>query len=819
MIYLQLLLYSLVPIGLAFGFYFLKKTKFFNKIPYIWQQIIIGVFFGSAAVLSTRYGVRIDVEPIVIDAKQISFAFANVRDASPILAGLLFGGPAGIIAGCIGGLERAFEGGITVIACSVSTALAGLYAAAFRRFFFKGKNPKWWFAIPLAIVMEVIHFVMVFVTNINHPAEIMKIIAGLCVPMIIANAFAVFVPTIFIQYFEKEKVDEDATDGKKVRRLSSQVQLWLLLSILVCYFVSTTITYAVQTSNAYEEADSTFNLTVDDVKQDVKESSDKYISNQLNSIKKRYNQFKPEIQTKEDGHNYFVNLKQEFNVYSIDLINTAGEFVYSSYAVNVDFNMATGNPELHNKMINDTLGLPFIRDFEPNDDEGKLVKYGYLPMGDGSYLAVGLDQEGFYALVDETVSDITTYRHVLNGGYILVYNGNGEVVSVIPEGKQLGLSLNDVLKEKKNSRVKAKILGTDSFYMYDTAETYTIVVVLPYDDVLFDRDSSFMLNSFMEVIVFAVLFTLIYSLLDKSVVKKIEVINDDLNTITKGNLDTKVDVRSSKEFSSLSDDINFTVDALKGYIDAANRRIDEELKFAKSIQESVLPSTFPAFPDRKEFDIHATMHTAKQVGGDFYDFYFSNSKRFTFTIADVSGKGIPAALFMMRAKQALKSLTQTNIPINEVFEKGNNNLCEGNEAGMFVTAWSGSIDLETGILSFANGGHNPPLIKRANGKFEYLHSKPNMVLAGMDGLPYKYNELTLEPGDIVYLYTDGVTEAITKDREQFGEERLQNVLNSKDYTSCDEICDAVYKAVTEFVGDADQFDDITMLAFKYNGNK
>lgn len=325
------------------------------------------------------------------------------------------------------------------------------------------------------------------------------------------------------------------------------------------------------------------------------------------------------------------------------------------------------------------------------------------------------------------------------------------------------------------------------------------------------------INTFLEIIVFGIVFVEMNLLSKKLVTDNLEQTNKSLKKITAGNLDEVVQKVGITEFDELSTGINHTVTALKGYIDAANKRIDEELAFAKSIQTSVLPNVFPAFPDRKELDIYASMKTAKEVGGDFYDFYFSATYKFNFTIADVSGKGIPAALFMMRAKQAIKSLAETNCPIDEVLTRANNSLCEGNDAGMFVTAWTGAIDLKTGVLSFANGGHNPPLVKRGNGKFEYLRTKPNMVLAGMEGMKYTPNEMKLEKGDIVYLYTDGVTEAINEKGEQFGEKRLQEALNSKEFKTSKDLCEHITKVHNKFTGKADQFDDITMVAFKYLG--
>ena len=241
-----------------------------------------------------------------------------------------------------------------------------------------------------------------------------------------------------------------------------------------------------------------------------------------------------------------------------------------------------------------------------------------------------------------------------------------------------------------------------------------------------------------------------------------------------------MDVRSHVEFEDLSDDINFTVDTLKRYIADAAARIDAELAFAKAIQHSALPSVFPPYPNRKEFDIWATMHTAKEVGGDFYDFYFVDDDTLAFLVADVSGKGIPAAMFMMQSKTLLKSCAESGMSVEEVFTNANAKLCEGNEADMFVTAWMGYLNLKTGLLTFANAGHNPPLVKHADGSFSYLKSRAGFVLAGMDSVRYRKNELQLEPGDVLYLYTDGVTEANNSGNELYSEERLLSLLNAQE---------------------------------------
>lgn len=251
---------------------------------------------------------------------------------------------------------------------------------------------------------------------------------------------------------------------------------------------------------------------------------------------------------------------------------------------------------------------------------------------------------------------------------------------------------------------------------------------------------------------------------------------------------------------------------VKHYISEAAARIDKELEFAKQIQYSALPSVFPPYPNRKDFEIYAQMITAKEVGGDFYDFYMLGDSTIAFLIADVSGKGIPAAMFMMQAKTIIKDLAESGLELSEIFMTANKKLCENNDAGMFVTAWMGILDLKTGLLKFVNAGHNPPLIRQADGQFTYLKARSGMVLAGMDGIKYRQNELQLTPGDQIFLYTDGVTEATDKNKQLYGENRLLETVNRNIMKDTRKLCEAVKADVDAFVGDVPQFDDITMLS-------
>ncbi|MGN1373162.1 MAG: SpoIIE family protein phosphatase, partial [Candidatus Coproplasma sp.] len=250
-------------------------------------------------------------------------------------------------------------------------------------------------------------------------------------------------------------------------------------------------------------------------------------------------------------------------------------------------------------------------------------------------------------------------------------------------------------------------------------------------------------------------------------------------------------------------------------ITAEKERIGAELDVAAKIQTSLLPSEFPPYPNRKEFEIYASMDAAKEVGGDFYDFYLLGKDHLAITVADVSGKGIPAAMFMMRSKTLIKSFVESGKPIDEAFFRTNEALCENNSAGMFLTAWFGVLNLTSGELAFVNAGHNPPLIKRADGQYEYLRVKPNFILAGMEGVRYRRNTVTLNPGDSLFVYTDGVTEAMNNEGKLYGEERLRQVLNSCSGESCEGICKQTLKSIVAYADGAPQSDDITMLSLKY----
>ena len=253
-------------------------------------------------------------------------------------------------------------------------------------------------------------------------------------------------------------------------------------------------------------------------------------------------------------------------------------------------------------------------------------------------------------------------------------------------------------------------------------------------------------------------------------------------------------------------------------ITAEKERIGTELTLATAIQASMLPHIFPPFPDRKEFDIFASMEPAREVGGDFYDFFLIDEDHLCTLIADVSGKGIPAALFMMISKTILQSCAMLGRSVADILAKTNEALCSNNQVEMFVTVWVGVLEISTGKMVAANAGHEYPIIKHADGNFEMLKDRHGFVIGGMPETKYHEYTIDFKPGDKLFIYTDGITEATNAEMKMFGNERLLTALNQSEDTSVKGLITNVRSAIGDFVKDAEQFDDLTMLCLEYNGN-
>ena len=781
----------------------LEKKGIFNSLTYYKKQIYIGLLFGIVSCIGSEAGVP------------MGGFILNVRDTAPICAGLLFGGPAGIIAGVMGGLERWFAvnwgaGEYTRFACALSTILAGIIAALFRRYLFDNKKPTIFPAFAIGVLVETLHILMVFITHMNDVAGAFKVVRPSAVPLIAINSLAVSLAVFLISILSKK---QDSQDKSKLKPISYSFQKGLLACVLIIFATTTVFSWKLQIYMSHSETKKIISVNINDVEQDISDASDANmlkiaheVADQLDAV--------PEI-TKP----LLRDLYQKYNVAEIDIIGPDGIITESTNSRFIGFDMASGKQSAEFNIL--LKGVrEFVQDYQPiSYDQTIYRKYAGVVLKRGGYMQIGYAAEQFQRDIDEKIIGITKNRHVGEEGSLIIVDKYGLIVSDRNnyQGKPLdttGFKI-DWHSVPENTIFVQKVYEKPSFCMYVVTEGYSIIGVLPVEEAMRTGDVAICLTVLLSIIMFGIQFVALYILVKFIVVKKIQQVNDSLAQITDGNLNVVVNVRSNSEFASLSDDINMTVDTLKRYIAEAAARIDKELEFARIIQMSALPNTFPPFPGRNEFDIFASMNPAKEVGGDFYDFYLVDENKLAFIIADVSGKGIPAAMFMMTSKTLIKSLATEGNDIATTITAANTKLCEGNEANMFITAFMGCLDLNTGKLQYVSAGHNPPLVKHGDGSFEYLPKSKTIVLAAMEGYPYKAQEMQLEPGDVIYTYTDGVTEATDSSETLYGEPRLKEALNAQRWGSMEELCKGIKKDVDGFVGSAPQFDDITMLAIRW----
>ncbi len=795
----KLLITAFCNAALAILLYLAERKTHFKKIPYMARQLICGVLFGLVAIYSSTPIGGVDTGDVII----------NVRDASPLCAGLIFGVPAGIIAGIIGGVFRyvavffGIAGTYTQIACALSTIMVGFIAAALRKYMFDDKKPTWIYSIGIAMVCEILHMLMIFFTNMNDVATAFGFVKSCTIPMVLGNGVAVGVAVAAVSLIGKEKHQHT----KNQKQISQTFQSWLLVCIVIAFVATSIFTSVLQTRMSETETETVIKTNLNDVHQDILDASDENLLDKTTKIRSEY----------LAGENV-KTLAEKYNVIEVNIIDTNGIITVTNNEEYIGYDMASGEQSAEFLILLEGEKQEYIQDYRPTSYDNKTYrKYGALTLPNGGFLQVGYDASQFGDDIDAFVGKVAKNRHIGNRGFIAVCDEQFHIVTEESEnyGKNLESIGNrlDLESAVEGEIFEADIKGELHLCAYHFVEGYYILGAIPVEEAMFMKTLSVYVNVFTEIVIFAALFVLIYFLIKKIIIDNIRKINTTLAQIANGNLNVTVEVRSNEEFASLSDDINSTVTTLKRYIAEAAARIDKELEFAQQIQYSSLPIVFP---DRCEFKLYAKMVTAKEVGGDFYDFYMLNDHTVAFLIADVSGKGIPAAMFMMKAKTIIKDLAESGLEPDEIFTKANEKLCENNDAGMFVTAWLGILDLSTGLLKFANAGHNPPLIGKSRGKFEYLKARSGMVLACMEGIKYRKNELQLDPGDRLYLYTDGVTEAMDCDDKLYGEQNLLDFANAVGEANPEELCRRVEEDVDRFVGNAPQFDDITMLGLTFN---
>ena len=436
-----------------------------------------------------------------------------------------------------------------------------------------------------------------------------------------------------------------------------------------------------------------------------------------------------------------------------------------------------------------------------------------------SYLYLMVPYEDHFVYVIDAYTDQDDMDNIAAFGSVFEY-GETEYTYLLPD-------------------VKAKSASTQAVYGADAGYGRSISVWAPVFDsngevaamvegdyVLTDVENE--INSYVLKLLFFIVMALVViavimvRVIDTAVASPIIALTKYIDSYEKGNLTLEpVTFKDDNEIKWLSDSFNNMIDKIELYIadikniTAERERIGAELNVATKIQADMLPCIFPAFPEREEFDICATMNPAKEVGGDFYDFFMVDESHLAIVMADVSGKGVPAALFMVIGKTLIKDHTQLGKDLGDVFSEVNDLLCESNSEGLFITAFEGVLDLVTGEFRYVNAGHEIPFICKKGETYQPYKVRAGFVLAGMEGMIYKCGSMQLEPGDKVFQYTDGVTEATNKDNELYGMQRLEKVLCENKDLSPTELLPRVKEDIDAFVGEAPQFDDITMLCLEF----
>ena len=530
-------------------------------------------------------------------------------------------------------------------------------------------------------------------------------------------------------------------------------------AVLVAFLASLALTWLLHDRMTARDAHKLIDVAFKDVMGAIREKVDRRLVRQAMLFRDKLPELQknPDWRDKKKSVALLRNLANELNVDELCVIDANGLLTHSADErdIGFDFTNIKGQAAAFKPLLRDETEI--TQSLMPNTRAGDMIKYVGVWRPEGGFVQVGCREGNLRYLSRSALTGLTHNRHVSGeAGYIVITTGSGTIISHPDEKRESG---------------QWRDPGDECYWQRRDVEGFAVYVVIPKRTAIVERrvlvGTSAFLNG-MALVLAAVLVGLVIAAYVRS------------------------------QLSS---------------------QRAKEMKMASDIQESAIPRVFPPFPDEKRVDIYASMKTAKDVGGDFYDFYFSGPQKITFLIADVSDKGVPAALFMMRAKTIIKSIAQTGKPIADVVTESNDALCEGNGANMFVTAWIGEIDLMSGRITYVNAGHNPPVVIKADGTASYLRTRPGLVLGAMPGIKYRSQEIDFAPGDAIYLYTDGITEQPDDQGELLGEERLLATI-SKTGAGGDlaKLLQSVLARVSAYAAGADQADDCTQLVIRYRGS-
>ena len=550
------------------------------------------------------------------------------------------------------------------------------------------------------------------------------------------------------------------------------------LGVGIFYLLSLAGTFAVVWVNAAHKTEALLDYAAMDLRDKADEVVDAVLSNVGVAIVDHLGAAKP-----MEG-DFVRQLAKDYNVDEISIVNRRGIIIGTNdpTAEGLDMSRFCGTTAEFMVLTNGET-CTYSQKFRRSESDHSVVRK-YLgiafPYGDG-YVQVGYDERRLARLFRQTFGGMLSKWRIGETGFYLCADKAYSIVAVPVPGHPeaydqnlmtIGMNIFDI-PESENETFVQTIFGKRCYCRHFVYARHRMFSVVPAEEFYGPALQSVMVAAAVLLIVFFVFGYVIGHMVSQG--------------------------RRIAELRAMED-----------------ARREKDLAMAKSIQTNAMPSHFPPYPNLADrMDVFARMITAKEVGGDFYDFYFVGPMKLAIVIADVSGKGIPAALFMMRAKATLQSCLKTGVGIVEAVEKANHRLSKDNDANMFVTAWVGIADLTNGEVEYVNAGHNPPLLKRADGVIDYLTTRGGLPLAAMDGARYRRQSLTLNSGDGLVLYTDGVTEATGRDGAQYGEARLLRTFGGLiGAQNAGVVVDGIVRDVVAFADGTEQSDDITLLAFK-----
>ena len=543
--------------------------------------------------------------------------------------------------------------------------------------------------------------------------------------------------------------------------------LRLLAAVVTAFVASMALNWILHGHVADRERRKLFEKVFNDVGADIRWRVDVRMIRQAMLARDRYYEMREEPwwNDPDESSRRLRALANDLGVDEICVADAEGNLTHSARREEVGaLNFRTDKGQAHEFVVLLDSETEFAQPLMPNSLRGEMIKYVGVWLPDGGFIQVGAGEKSVRNLARTSVTGITNDWHVSGeDGGIYITTGSGTVISHPNEGGEGGVWTEP----------------SDDFYWEKRIiEGFPVYIVFPRHTSVVERRLLVATSAVINCIALV--------------------------------------------FASILAGIVFA-----GFAKERMReRVAKDMAMAANIQENSIPRVFPPFVDERRMDIFATMHTARDVGGDFYDFFFTTPSTVAFLVADVSGKGVPAALFMMRAKATIKGESQSGLPLDEVMARVNDALSRDNDANMFVTAWMGVIDLETGEVAFVNAGHNPPVLigRSGGGEHKFLRERSGMMLGAMPGLKYRLHTVHLSPGDMIYLYTDGITEQPDGKGELFGEDRLLYAVGTMLSAGVEAIdgaksplLSAIFDAVITHGADVEQADDCTQLVIRYNG--